>query len=217
MNKKCSKCRPVNYADADNCRRCDEHLDGSTHPASGRRLPGLAMRAIICVVVCISSIAVFYLSLIASSRSLSLKQRDIVERAETIIRDKGFDGESKILQRLAVYRASDNWFNALIPKENAFAATNFPFGIMTLYPDFFTYPVDDVERAAILLHEARHLKGGDEKDAYEFVWLNRAKLGWTKGRYAQSPVWNNIRRQTREYAPDLFTCEKNDLHDCTEP
>ena len=121
-----------------------------------------------------------------------------------------------MLEHFAVFRGTDNWFNSLVPKENAYAATNFPFEIMTVYPDFFAYPVDDVERAAILLHEARHLKGGDEKDAYEFVWKNRFKLGWTKEGYYNSPVWKNVRRQTREYAPGLFACPGNDFDDCTE-
>ena len=121
-----------------------------------------------------------------------------------------------MLEKFTVYRSSDSWFNKMIPKENAFAATNFPFEIMTLYADFFTYPVDEIERAAILLHEARHLQGKDEKDAYEFVWKSRAKLGWTKDKYLHAPVWENVRRQTREYAPSLFICEGSEFKDCTE-
>lgn len=121
-----------------------------------------------------------------------------------------------MLDSYAVYRSSDSWFNSMIPKENAYAATNFPFEIMTIYPDFYTYPTDETERAAILLHEARHLQGKDEKDAYEFVWKNRNKLGWTKERYFNSPLWKNVRSQTREYAPWLFSCEGSDFNDCTE-
>jgi hypothetical protein len=47
----------------------------------------------------------------------------------------------------------------------AYAATNFPFGVITIYPTFFKYPVDDIERATILLHESYHLFGDDEKFA----------------------------------------------------
>ena len=101
-------------------------------------------------------------------------------------------------------------------KENAYAATNFPFEIITVYPDFFAVSTDGTERAAILLHEARHLQGAGEKAAYEFVWQNRRQLGWTKDKYFNSVIWRNVRRQTREYAPDLFVCEKNDFQDCTE-
>lgn len=206
----------VNYAEAENCSRCDFRLaEGKAVSARSRR-PSIAVRAVICLGVCVGLIAAFYFSLIASSRSLNTEQRQSVESGTVLIRESGFENEAMLLESLAVYRASDNWFNSLVPKENAFAATNFPFGIMTLYPDFFTYPADDIERAAILLHEARHLKGGDEKDAYKFVWLNRAKLGWTKARYANSPVWENVRNQTREYAPDLFVCPQTDLDDCTE-
>ncbi len=100
-------------------------------------------------------------------------------------------------------------------KENAFAATNFPFEIVTLYPDFFTYPADDIERAAILLHEAKHLQGKDEPEAYEYVLKNRGRLGWTGKVYGRPEVWLNVRRQTREYRPNLFICEFNDFGDCT--
>lgn len=121
-----------------------------------------------------------------------------------------------MLDYLTSYRADDNWLNASVDKENAYAATNFPFEVMTIYPDFFNYPVDDTERAAILLHEAQHLKGADEKEAYEFVWKNRKKLGWTKEKYGSSIIYQNVRRQTREYAPQLFVCNLNEYADCTE-
>ena len=58
------------------------------------------------------------------------------------------------------------------------------------------------ERAAILLHEAEHLQGKKEHDAYEFVWKHRKQLGWTSDEYLGSPVRQNIRRQTRDNAPD---------------
>ena len=115
-----------------------------------------------------------------------------------------------------MFRANDNWLNASVAKENAYAATNFPFEIMTLYSDFFTYPVDDTERAAILLHEAEHLKGKNEHDAYEFVWIHRKQLGWTKEVYKVSPVWRNVRRQTLENVPNLFVCGEKEFSDCTE-
>ena len=87
---------------------------------------------------------------------------------------------------------------------------------MTLYEDFFTYPVDEVERAAILLHEAKHLQGQDEKEAYEFMWKNRKKLGWISEKYQRSIIWQGVRKQTREYAPNLFVCDVNPFGDCTE-
>ena len=139
-----------------------------------------------------------------------------METAITIIEKRGFINEAYLLRDLATFRGSDNWLNAAVPKENAYAATNYPFAIITLYPDFVTYPEDDIERAAILLHEARHLKGYGEEDAYEFVWRNKKYMGWTEGSYGDSVVWLNIRKQTREMAPNLFVCDFNQHGDCTD-
>ena len=115
-----------------------------------------------------------------------------------------------------MFRSNDNWLNASIEKENAYAATNFPFEIITLYPDFFSYPLDDTERAAILLHEAKHLQGKDEKEAYEFVWKNRKKLGWVSEKYRNSVILTAVRKQTKELSPNLFVCDINPFGDCTE-
>ncbi|MEJ7622845.1 MAG: hypothetical protein WKF34_02525 [Pyrinomonadaceae bacterium] len=169
-----------------------------------------------CIAVCLAVIAGFYLSLIGSARSLSYDQKQVIKAAVRILKDKGFDNETFLLANLTAYRSEDNWLNASVAKESAYAATNFPFEIMTLYPDFFAYPADDIERAAILLHEARHLMGEDEREAYEYVWRNRAKLGWTRAAYAQSPVWENVRQQTRENVAGLFVCDRKEFGDCTE-
>ena len=173
-------------------------------------------RAAVCACVCLAALFGFYLSLIASATRLSFDERSAVRQAIAVIQDKGFRDEAMLLNTITAFRGTDNWLNASVAKENAYAATNFPFEIMTLYPDFFTYPVDDVERAAVLLHESKHLAGKNEHDAYAFVWKNRKQLGWTKERYADSPVWSNVRRQTLENVPELFVCEKNDFKDCTQ-
>jgi len=175
-----------------------------------------AVRAAICACVCLAALFGFYLSLIASATRLSFDERSAVRQAIAVIQDKGFRDEAMLLNTITAFRGTDNWLNASVAKENAYAATNFPFEIMTLYPDFFTYPVDDVERAAVLLHESKHLAGKNEHDAYAFVWKNRKQLGWTKDKYANSTVWSNVRRQTQENVPELFTCEKNEFNDCTE-
>jgi len=172
-------------------------------------------RFIICAAVLVALLLGFYLSLLASSRGLNIEQKHVVRMAIALIREKGFTKEAALLD-MAVYRGDDHWLNSSVAKENAYAATNFPFEIMTLYPDFFTYPQDDVERAAIMLHEARHLEGADEKEAYEFVWRNRKLLGWTKDKYLESPVWSNVRHQTREVVPELFICDGKDFADCTD-
>lgn len=156
------------------------------------------------------------MSLIMSAQKLTMRERGQVDSAIMLLEQKGFARETFLLRYLTAYRSNDNWLNASVEKENAYAATNFPFEIMTLYPDFFTFPADDTERAAILLHEAKHLQGKDEKTAYEFVWKNRVKLGWTHDKYFRSPVWEAVRLQTRENVPELFSCTENLYSDCTE-
>jgi hypothetical protein len=188
----------------------------SKRSAARRGTPRLLVRAAICLAVCVAVLIAFFVSLVASAPPLKSEQKQIVRRAVVLLKEKGFDDEVFVLENLTVFRADDNWLNASIAKESAYAATNFPFQIMTLYPDFFTYPSDDVERAAILLHEARHLMGEDEKGAYEFVWKNRARLGWTQASYAGSAIWTNIRHQTREHVPGLFICDFKEFLDCTE-
>lgn len=181
-----------------------------------RRLPRVLVRAIICLAVCVTMVLGFYVSLIASAESLNIEQKHTVRRAIAVLREKGFSREVALLENITVFRGEDNWLNATVAKENAFAATNFPFAIITLYSDFFAYPQDDTERAAILLHEARHLTGEDEHQAYAYVWRHRHRLGWTGDKYGDSPVWVNIQRQTREIAPELFNCPTMLNGDCTE-
>ena len=175
----------------------------------------LIRRALICIGMCLFVLVGFYVSLVFSSKSLNAEESAKIEKAIELLEKKGFYEEVYYLRNLAVFRGSDNWLNSLVQKENAYAATNYPFEIMTIYPDFFTYTKDDVERAAILLHEAKHLQGEEEKVAYEFVWKNRQALGWTEAEYHKSVLWKNVRRQTREYAPNLFICEFNNYGDCT--
>ena len=218
MNKKCPNCMLVNYSDVASCARCETDLVSTASVGTARspRRQGLMMRAVVCLLVCVAVILGFYLSLIASATKLTIEERSTVRRAIGVLKVKGFSNEARLLDNFTVFRSNDNWLNASVAKENAYAATNFPFEIITLYPEFFTYPVDDTERAAILLHEARHLAGKDEYHAYEFVWKNRKQLGWVKEKYSGSPVWQNIRKQTKDNAPDLFVCESNEYGDCTE-
>ncbi len=218
MPQKCTNCRLVNFPTAELCGRCGTDLRLAA-PAEGSPISFASMifrRSLICLLVCLIVLAGFYLSLIGSAKSLSYENKKVVTRAIGILREKGFTDEVFLLENLAAYRASDNWLNASVSKENAYAATNFPFEIITLYPDFFTYPVDNTERAAILLHEAKHLAGKDEHDAYEFVWKNRKQLGWTAQKYRDSPVWQNVRNQTKDNAPLLFVCDFNEFGDCTQ-
>ena len=173
-------------------------------------------RILILFAICIGAVGIFYSSLIFTASPLRAEEREKVETAIAILEKRGFINEAYLLRDLATFRGSDNWLNATVAKENAYAATNYPFAIITLYPDFFTYPEDDIERAAILLHEARHLKGYGEEDAYEFVWRNKKYLDWTEEKYGDSVIWLNIRKQSMEMAPNLFVCDFNPNGDCTE-
>jgi hypothetical protein len=114
------------------------------------------------------------------------------------------------------FRTDDNWWNAYVGHADAYAATNFPFEVVTLYPEFFTQAVDDTERAAILLHEARHAAGAGEESACASVWRDRLRLGYTRERYGHTEVWRNIAENTRKYAPAHFTCGEDGRRDCVE-
>ncbi|MCB1025014.1 MAG: hypothetical protein KDB79_11515 [Acidobacteria bacterium] len=219
MNKKCTNCNLANFADADECVRCESLLGvASSIPGSAQKR-SLTMvifrRASICISVLLFVIAGFYVSMYFSAKPLTSEQSAVVGSAIGVLEKAGFSREVFYLKNFTAFRSNDNWLNSLTTKENAYAATNFPFEIMTIYQDFFTFTEDDVERAAILLHEAIHLQGGDEKEAYEFVWKNRSRIGWTEDRYKNSTLWKNVRRQTREYVPELFICDFNEFGDCT--
>ena len=173
-------------------------------------------RILVLFAICIGLIGIFYSSLIFTASPLAFEQSEKVEAAIKLIEKRGFINEAYLLRDVATFRGSDNWLNATVAKENAYAATNYPFAVITLYPDFFAYPEDDTERAAVLLHEARHLKGYGEEEAYEFVWRNKKYLDWTEEKYGDSVVWLNIRKQTQDYAPNLFVCDFNPQRDCTD-
>jgi len=218
MNPKCWNCGLVNYLRAQNCARCGSGLGESENIAFRRHFSksSIAKRASACMAVLIAAVVSFYISLVFSADALTFDELQRIEAGIRILEEKGFADEARLLAHVAVFRATDNWLNASVEKENAYAATNFPFEIVTIYPDFFKFSTDDVESAAILLHEAKHLEGKDEKEAYEYVWKNRKRLGWTKDRYSRSAIWRETRKLTKEYSPILFVCDFNEYNDCTE-
>jgi hypothetical protein len=218
MNNKCPNCELVNFPNADFCARCNFFIVKNAKAAESRGFlrSTLFKRFAVLVAVCVFTLFGFYFSLLVSAKKLTFEERKTVEQTISLLENKGFSDEVFYLKYLTAFRSNDNWLNASVEKENAYAATNFPFEIMTLNPDFFEFPADETERAAILLHEAKHLQGADEKEAYEFVWKHRKQLGWTKELYVNSVIWRNVRKQTKEYAPHLFVCETNEYADCTE-
>lgn len=161
------------------------------------------------------AVAAFYLSLISTSLPPTAEERAAIDRAIGVLERRGFVNEARVLRSSVTFRSTDHWLNAVIEKENAYAAANFPFQIITTYPDFFNKAVDDTERAAVLLHESRHLFGEDENAAYAYVWQNRERLGWTLRTHGTTVSYITIEQQTREMAPELFTCHDRLWRDCT--
>jgi hypothetical protein len=157
----------------------------------------------------------FYLSLVATSLPPTKAERAEINNAIAVLTAKGFTDEVFVLKRTTTFRATDHWLNSFVDKENAYASTNFPFQIVTVYGDFFYKTSDDTERAMVLLHEARHLLGEDERDAYAYVWKNRERLGWTMEKYGTSEIYVTIEQQTHENAPELFNCPDKPWEDCT--
>ncbi|HVE59782.1 MAG TPA: hypothetical protein VNB22_23420 [Pyrinomonadaceae bacterium] len=165
------------------------------------------------VTLCLLSI--FHSSLLVTSQPLRADENEAVGRAIDLLDAKGFGYEAFLLRRLTVFRNTDNWLNSLTQKENAYAAANFPFNIITLYPDFFTKAQDDTERAMILLHEVQHLKGADEHEAYGYAWRNRERVGWTILTHGTTESYITIEAMTRETVPELFSCTDRLWNDCT--
>lgn len=217
--KKCNNCGLVNFASSEECSRCSKLLDQPVNIASKPHFlkSTLVKRALICLLVIAITLFGFYFSLLISAKRLTLAEQQKVTDAVAILDEAGFDREVFYLRYLTAFRSNDNWLNASVPKETAYAATNYPFEIMTLYPRFFERTVDDTERAAILLHEARHLRGLDENDAYSFVWKNKDRIGWTPQKYRGTELFVIVLGDTKDYAPGLFNCPQKPENDCTMP
>jgi hypothetical protein len=162
------------------------------------------------------AVLAFHLSLVTTSLPPAPYEKPAIERAISILEDKGFEKEVFLLRNTVTFRGTDHWLNSLVEKESAYASTNFPFQIVTLYNDFYTKTTDDTERAMVLLHEARHLVGDNENQAYSYVWKNRHRLGWTLRTHGTTVSYVTIEEQTREHAPELFNCPDRPWLDCTE-
>jgi hypothetical protein len=165
--------------------------------------------ALVIVVAVLAILLGVRTSLILTSDDLNWRERQRVDAAIAILRSGGFSREVFVLAHLAHYRSSDNWWNGYVGHNQAYAATNFPFEVVTLYPWFFRVATDDTERAVILLHEAQHLLGHDEDAALDYVWTVKERVGWTQDRYGTTRVWRNTREWTQQSAPALFACGSN--------
>ncbi len=166
--------------------------------------------------VFLAILATAYASLFLTSEPVTSDERVVLMESIRVLDQAGFSREASALRKYASFRRTDNWWNRYVGHPTAYAATNFPFAVVTIYPTFFTRPVDEVERATILLHEAYHLFGDDEKFALHRVWLAKDRLGWTSSRYAHTRVWKNTREWTASEIPSLFTCGEDGQSDCVE-
>ena len=224
---KCAGCGLVNFAAAEECKRCGAALAGvgggqagpfafDEEDAEGPKRRGPLRKVAGGLVLSFFALVGCYVSLLETSQAANLEQRQLVRRSVEVIERGGFGREAFLLRRLASFRTTDHWWNRWLGHGEAYAATNFPFEVVTLYPEFFQYPTDDVERAVVLLHEARHLAGDGEEEAFARVWRARARLGWTRERYGHTRVWRSVREYTARYAPELFVCGADRRQDCTE-
>jgi len=220
MNRsKCSRCGLVNSDSDKICRRCSATLSAEASVAEAPAVEkeqkrGLGQRLLWIVGTTLLLLFAWYLSMLLTSEELDLDRRQTVAHAIAILADKGFSKQAFLLNHLVKYRDTDNWWNRYVGHHDAYAATNFPFELVTLYPEFFDVAVDDTERAAILLHESYHLSGSGEAAALEGVWHNKQQLGWTAAKYGQTKVWSNTREQTVTLAPALFQCGADGHSDC---
>lgn len=195
-----------------------EVLNRQEKTVSGGRekLKRAARGAVYYATILLCVLSIFHSSLLITSQPLRADEVETLDRAIDLLEARGFGREAFLLRRVTVFRNTDNWLNSLAEKDNAYAATNFPFNVITLYPDFFYKAQDDTERAMILLHEARHLQGASEHDAYGYVWRNRQQLGWTILSHGMTESYITIEILTREAVPELFTCADRLWNDCTE-
>jgi len=220
-SQKCHACGVINFSTSTACRRCGAELMPAGFDLQAHSAPVARGRSFGRWVLWILSVTTMillgcYLSLMASSSGLSVEERQLVTSAIGELERAGFSRESFALRRLVSYRATDNWWNRYVGHQTAYAATNFPFAVVTLYPTFFKYPIDDVERATILLHEAYHLFGEREDAALRRSWIAKSKLGWTSARYGHTRVWKNTREWTAGSVPLLFQCGQDGQSDCLE-
>jgi hypothetical protein len=221
--RKCARCGLVNFATDQACRRCgfvfEEDGDAASSFEIDDSVPkkrSLWKRLLWILGMSFTILFICYASLLLSSDPLDFDQRQAVYRATEVLDQKGFGKEAFVLRHLVSFRRTDNWWNMQVGHREAYAATNFPFEVVTLYPEFFDVATDDYERAVILLHESYHLFGSGEVAALEGVWRDKRRLGWTEDKYGQTQVWRNTREMTLSQVPHLFRCGTDGKSDCTQ-
>jgi hypothetical protein len=219
--RSCAQCGLVNFGEAETCRRCHCDLVETAPAVSDIEAPASiarsARRTLLIVAATVGvSIFAWSRSLLLTSEPIDESQRLMVMRSVELLERAGFSREVTMLRHFANYRATDNWWNNYLGHSQAYAATNFPLGVVTLYAPFFRVATDDTERAAILLHEAQHLLGAGEPAALELTWREKSRLGWTAEKYGESKVWKNTKEWTIAEVPSLFECGGEGHDDCVK-
>ena len=216
---KCARCGLVNFAINDICRRCGATLRPESlleAPAQTETERGFGRKLLWVIGMTLTLLFVCFMSLLATSERLNFDERKTVADAVAVLERAGFSREAFVLGNLVNYRRTDNWWNQYVGHQSAYAATNFPFEVVTLYPAFFEFAVDDTERAAILLHESYHLFGAGEEAALQGAWVEKERLGWSEDQYSQTKVWKNTREWTAGSVPALFKCGTDERSDCVQ-
>jgi hypothetical protein len=218
---KCAQCGLVNFATDQTCRRCGAsvlpgNLVAEELPVETEKERGFGRRLLWVFGMTLTLLFVYFMSLLFTSEGLDVDERRAVSDAIAVLKKAGFSKETFVLGNLVRYRSTDNWWNSYMGHQDAYAATNFPFEVVTLYPGFFRAAVDDTERAAILLHESYHLFGAGEEAALQGVWLEKQRLGWTADQYSQTKVWKNTKEWTTGSLPGLFQCGTDGHSDCVQ-
>jgi hypothetical protein len=217
-SRKCPHCGLVNFAESFQCRRCGSELfDGApavAPPPPPEALDATSLRVIPITALLVAMFCGAWASLVLTSSGLDAQQQATVARAVAVLHGRGFDTEVFLLEHVTSFRATDNWWNRYVGHRDAYASTNFPFEVMTLYPHFFEKTSDDVERAVILLHEAQHLIGKGERTALANVWKAKSRIGWTAETYGNTRVWKNTREWTLAEFPEFVACGFDGTADC---
>ena len=205
VEERCPSCGSLQIAMSNNP---NTHSGEAAKFTPARVLTRIFLLSLFLLVAC-------YASFLKTSDRLSIDQRYMVERAIDKLQQSGFSQEAFLLNNITSFRTSDHWWNRHVGHGKAYASTNFPFEIMTLYPEFFNATEDDTERAVILLHECYHLRGYGEDNAYTEVWKRKDSLGYSADKYSMTRVWSNMRENTQTKTPNLFICGESGTEDCT--
>ncbi len=180
------------------------HNDRSGHELD--ELIGAAVRVTIAVAAIVAvALTIEYVTSVFGT-NLTNDQAKVVNKAIAVLDPVPTLVDEAWVLHSAKYRTNKPPYLAAICAfaSGCFAAAH--LGFLFLDDQFFAPDLlhDSVERAAVLLHEAYHLEGGNEHDAYANVWVNKERFGWTRDPYSGYFLWGQVEAQTRHYAPELF-------------